>query len=316
MTSRNTIGRFPRLVHRSAEALGIAGFRQPAARALLLLTAGLLSAQTQTITIASVSNLADFQPGLPQAGSPAAILTTGLVGEPGVTLAAPVYPVSNVMNGVGVWIGSLPEPILSLAFLNGYQQIDVQVPWEISGFNVEVSQNGVQADAEATYTGGIGFGGSVFFADAHGYAIVQHGADYSQVTPQNPAHSGEYLIAYGINLGPVINQPLTGAASPFSPLAFAIPNSYAEVCSQSDSISLGVYPPGPVLTPALYSGLTPGSVGLYQINFQVPPNVTTGDVQVSFVRDVVEQPAGVCPGVPSRAYLVTYERRAALLPIK
>ena len=278
---------------------------------LALLAVGPLPSQTtQTIAITAVTNLADFQPGLPQQGSLASIVTTGLIGPPGVTLAQ--YPVPYTMNGVGVYINSVPAPILSLAFRDGYQQIDVQVPWEIPDqpTQVVVWQNGIQA-----YTAVPGAAGSpgvlsIFFADANGYGIVQHASDWSQVTVDNPAHAGEYLIAYAINLGPVSHQPATGAAAPFNPLAVVAPQG--EVCEFSDIVY--VTPISTFVSP-LYSGLTPGSVGLYQINFQVAASAPPGIAALSWTRrSAVNEGNGCAEGAP--VVYVTQVGRSVMLPIQ
>jgi uncharacterized protein (TIGR03437 family) len=206
---------------------------------LAIAASWLLSAQsTQNIAITAVTNSADFQPGLPQKGSLASIFVTGLQGAPGV-ITATQYPLSNVLNGISVWINFLPAPILAIAFENGYQQINVQVPWEgqRDPLYVEVFQNVFRAHTENTQATGF----SVFFSDANGYGIVQHATDYSAVTAQNPAHPGEYLIAYGINLGPVSNTPASGAQAPSSPLAMSIPPGSRDngICGQDDSINVG-----------------------------------------------------------------------------
>jgi uncharacterized protein (TIGR03437 family) len=78
------------------------------------------------------------------------------------------------------------------------------------------------------YQGSILFMVSVFLADVNGFGIVQHGSNSSFVTPQNPVHPGEYLVAYGINLGPVNNTPPTGTAAPSNPPAVSIPVPYAQ----------------------------------------------------------------------------------------
>lgn len=284
---------------------------------LFLIAVSSVAQTSQTIAIAAVTDSVDFQPGLPQKGSLASIFTTGLEGGPGV-IAATQYPLSNVLVGISVLINSLPAPILAIAFENGYQQINVQVPWEVKGdpMSVEVFQNGVGAQMEAVYTGLTLLSPlSVFFADVKGFGIVQHASDYSLVTPQNPAHPGEYLVAYGINLGPVSNTPASGTPAPFNPLAISSP--VFPVCSMIDFISWGnpdSVPSG--RSPALFVGLTPGTVGVYQVNFQVPASVPAGNVPIQFVRDVAETNYTVCPGPGSFTVLLTNESRTVLLPVQ
>jgi uncharacterized protein (TIGR03437 family) len=283
---------------------------------LILSMVGAGYAQTpQTINIIAVTNSADFQPGLPQQGSLASIFTTGLVGGPGVIWPAN-FPLSNELNGISVWIDSLPAPILGIAFLDGYQQINVQVPWEAVGQNmdVEVAQNGISGHADADEVGSKLFYVSVFSVDGNGYGIVQHASDYSLVTAEAPAHPGEYLIAYGINLGPVSNQPPTGTPSPFNPLAISIP--IPPVCRMSDSIRWGGIDRPPFAeSPALFVGLTPGSVGVYQVNFQVPTSLSAGDIPISIVRNLADNYTR-CPGSGLGTDLLTQQGRPVLLPLQ
>jgi uncharacterized protein (TIGR03437 family) len=68
-------------------------------------------------------------------------------------------------------------------------------------------------------------------------------------------------------MGPTNPSVPTGAAAPVSePLARVTMQPTVTVDGQSASVA--------------YAGLTPGSVGLYQINFQVPENANSGDLNV------------------------------------
>lgn len=264
----------------------------------------------QTITITAVTNSADFQPGLPQRGSLASIFVTGLQGAPGV-ISATQHPLSNILNGISVWINFLPAPILAVAFENGYEQINVQVPWEgqRDPLYVEVFQNGIRAHTEDTQASGF----SVFFTGAKGFGVVFHATDFSAVTSQNPAHPGEYLVAYGINLGPVSNTPPSGAPGPSSPPAISIPPGSPEsgTCGMNDSVSVGTATAVPS-----YVGLAPGTVGVYQINFQVPPSAGVGDLTMSFVRTSIVFPFGACPGSRLGTITSTMTSPGVLLSIR
>ena len=257
----------------------------------------------QTIKIVAVTKSADFQPGPPQPGSLSSIFVTGLQGEQGITTARK-YPLSNELNAVSVWTDSLPAPILAIAFFDGYQQINVQVPWEDANPKiVQVAQNGIQAQTTAASANSLE---SIFFSDGNGYGVMQHASDYSLVTAQNPAHPGEYLIAYAQDLGPVLNRPATGAPSPFDPLGESILTAPVG-CSVNDNLQIG-----PTATAApTYKGLTPGTVGVYQVNFQLPSSVSTGDLPVSFERNAFSGSA-LFPCTPNPAFL----SRSVLLPIR
>ena len=151
------------------------------------------------------------------------------------------------------------------------------------------------------YAGGNLSGLSVFFTDSNGNAVASH-SDHSLVTAASPAHPGETITVYGINLGPVSNTPASGAPAPLTPAA--VPIAVAPVCSFSDSVWGG---------PAAVS-LLPGTVGLYQISFVVPSSPMPGNVPVRFVRNL-ELNGGGCPGIGSQAQLLTQESLPTTIPV-
>jgi uncharacterized protein (TIGR03437 family) len=296
---------------------GIRGLSRLLCPFIILSLSGIVSAQTPpAIRIVYVTQSADFQPGLAQPGSLSSIFTTGLQGEPGI-IAATKYPLSNELSGVSVLIDSLPAPILAIGFFDGYQQINVQVPWEAAFANVPqqtviVAQNGIQA--QTSYTGDSPQL-SVFFSDANGYGIVQHASDYSLVTPQNPAHPGETLTAYAENLGPVDNQPATGEPSPFDPLAGSYTPETAGCLVRTPKLTFNpTSSPQSYSAPYSYSVMTPGLVGVYQLNFALPSSMPSGDIPMTLSRYASETsavffPLGGCFGFG-------FTSRSVLLPIR
>ncbi len=133
------------------------------------------------------------------------------------------------------------------------------------------------------------FGG--FFSGASGYAIARHASDSSLVTPQNPAHPGESIIAYAD--GFFVTWPPPPIAIP-APAQVTFQPDYSAMSSPG-YLYLQVYPtpsnpctpaPGPCSgtgsatnTPALtitFMGLLGGSVGVEEINFTVPANLQSG----------------------------------------
>jgi uncharacterized protein (TIGR03437 family) len=96
-----------------------------------------------------------------------------------------------------------------------------------------------------------------------GTIIAEH-ADYSLVTTDSPAKPGETILIYLSGLGATDTPVTSGAASPFSPLAHALTAPSVLLNGQS--------------APVAFYGLSPGMVGLYQINFQVPLETASGDL--------------------------------------
>jgi uncharacterized protein (TIGR03437 family) len=83
----------------------------------------------------------------------------------------------------------------------------------------------------------------------------------------NPAHPSDYLVVYCTGLGPVQGPngqtaPADGAVAPVSPIFTTTATVTARI--------------GGLDAPVSFSGLTPTSAGLYQVNLQIPPGVEAG----------------------------------------
>jgi adhesin/invasin len=100
------------------------------------------------------------------------------------------------------------------------------------------------------------------FFDSSGHAIVQN-QDFSLNGPANPAKVGSTITAYLTGSGPLDHSVADGAATPGSPLSSA---------TSSTAATFGTVP-GQVS----FAGLTPGFVGLLQMNVVVPATLNTQD---------------------------------------
>ena len=105
-----------------------------------------------------------------------------------------------------------------------------------------------------------------------GDVIAQH-ADFSLVNSTSPAHPGEVLIMYLVGMGATNPSTPTGQQTT-GPLEPAVVQPIVTVGSQQAVVS--------------FAGLSPGGIGLYQINFQVPAGVPAGSENVT-VTPVTEE---------------------------
>lgn len=114
----------------------------------------------------------------------------------------------------------------------------------------------IQATAPATFVVNVpGFEGQL--------PTVTHAADGVLVTPSYPIHLDEWIAIYMTGLGKTLPEVASGEPGPFNPLAEVV---------LTPTVTLG----GTVL-PVSFAGLTPGMVGVYQINAKIPfKGVPTG----------------------------------------
>ena len=165
-----------------------------------------------------VTNAASFQPGMPQSFSISTIFCTGLNVQ-GI-MSAQTFPLPYNLAGVTVTVNGAAAPLFAVANLGSYQQVNFQVPLEgATGSDVVVvSQNGVQGSA--IVPGNPDNEGDFFMLPGTQFGIFQHSADWSVVTPANPAAAGETIIGYATGLPiPTPTVPL-GQPAPSSPLSY------------------------------------------------------------------------------------------------
>ena len=98
------------------------------------------------------------------------------------------------------------------------------------------------------------------FVDGNTLLAIVTDPEFRLVTPQRPVRPGDVLIAFMSGLGSVEPAVRTGFASPAIP---AVTTGRVRVVVDGIEVE------------PLFSGLTPGFVGLYQLNFLVPEDLAT-----------------------------------------
>jgi uncharacterized protein (TIGR03437 family) len=119
--------------------------------------------------------------------------------------------------------------------------------------------------AQATVPG-LGAQPGIFLLDGASNGAT-HGFDGSIAGATNPASKGETLVIYLTGLGPVQNTPASGAAASLTTLSPTVIRP---------KVTIGGFDAAVV-----YAGLTPGFIGLYQINATVPTAKASGTVDLS-----------------------------------
>jgi uncharacterized protein (TIGR03437 family) len=165
------------------------------------------------------------------------------------------------LSNVQVTIGGYSAPL----FYVSATQINCQVPFEVAGQTTVpvVVQNGPAPSAPFNLTISAASPG-IFTGTVNGQSVgAILNQDYSQNLPSNPAHVGQVIQIFANGQGVVANQPADGATAPGGPLATTATNP---------TVLIGGQP-----APVSFSGLTPGLVGLWQVNVTIPPTVTPGN---------------------------------------
>jgi uncharacterized protein (TIGR03437 family) len=226
-------------------------------------------ATTTQPQITGVVNTAD-QSSAVTAGGLVSILGSNLSSS---TVSSNANPAPTVLGGSCVTVNGTVIPL----FLVSQPQINAQLPLNVgaSGVVIVYTPGGV---SNAFTLGNIP-------ATAPSVLQVPSGPGSTTLVPAvfreasslpvnlvDPIHKGDHLIIYASGLG-LTNPPVdAGSVSPSNPAAVVL---------LQPNVSLGG-----VSCPVTFAGLTPGQIGIYQINVNVPQGVTQG----------LEVPLTVCQG--------------------
>jgi uncharacterized protein (TIGR03437 family) len=253
-----------------------AGTLQPA---IAKLYGGIAPNQTPPPTVSPDGTVNNLNPvgGAPLSpGTIAQVYGTGLATSSNSTGAAPL---PMTFNNTFALVGSTQAPLYFLS--SG--QINIQIPYEAPATQqvpIVLSVNNaltlpVMLSIVPATPGVLSADDGPTTPDVQNDAhiIAQHSADFSLVSSSNPAKPGEYLVMYLVGMGPTNPSVPSGAATPSSPFSPVVNQPTVTVASQPSTVA--------------FAGLTPGFVGLYQINFQVPPSANAGELEVDVTQNGV-----------------------------
>jgi uncharacterized protein (TIGR03437 family) len=207
--------------------------------------------------ITSIVNAADLGSGV----APGGLITVFGTNLSPVNIATKELPLPTALGDSCLTVNGLPLPLI----FSSPTQINAQLPFQTTG-NVTLilrTPGGVSDNYNLVVQP---TSPSVFRAAIEGYdslipTIVRAGNEMI-VTTSNPVHRGDWLAVYLTGLGQTTPALDAGLPAPSDPLALAL---------TQPTINLGG-----VSLPVSYAGLTPGQVGVYQINVSVPRNAPTG----------------------------------------
>jgi uncharacterized protein (TIGR03437 family) len=248
---------------------------------------GIAPNQTPPPTLAPGGTLNNLNPvvGAPLSpGTIAQVYGTGLASA--VTSTGPA-PLPTLFSNTFALVGATQAPLYSLS--SG--QINIQIPYEVTAnqqvpivlsvnnaltlplmLNMVASAPGVLSADDGQTPPSVQDGAHI---------VAQHSSNGTLVSSTSPAAPGEYLVMYLVGMGPTNPAVKSGAETPTAPLSYVTEQPTVTVGSQTSTV--------------LFAGLTPGFVGLYQIDFQVPTGASSGDLVVTVTQNGVAANSTLLP---------------------
>jgi len=214
--------------------------------------------------ITSIIDAASLLAGAFAPGSYIAIFGTGLSDLTDAHLAAPL-PLAIDYVSVSFDVPSAHISVPGHLLYVSPTHINVQVPWELQG------QTAAQVKVNVNFSPSNVVPISLASADP-GFFVVNGNAaardlSFQLINAANPAPAGATIQLYANGLGPVTNQPASGDPGPAGPGYAETPTPVVMIGTQQATV--------------LFSGLTPGSAGLYALNVVVPPSLTPGTYPIT-----------------------------------
>ena len=217
-------------------------------------------ASVEAPKIGRIVNAADF--GVPVApGGLISIFGTSL--SP-VNVATSTIPLPTALGDTCLTVNGQPVPMLYVSST----QINAQLPNQAQGNTTMVlhTPGGVSDNYNFTI---LPNAPSIFRLNSSAVSAcvpaIARNENGEVVTPSNPIRKDDVIVIYMTGGGLTTPEIPAGSPAPSGPFA----NTLVEPTVDIAGVPLTV----------LYSGLTPGSVGLYQINARVPSTVPKGMAQ-------------------------------------
>jgi uncharacterized protein (TIGR03437 family) len=178
-----------------------------------------------------------------------------------VNLATKEVPLPTALGESCLTVNGVPVPVLFVS----QQQINGQLPFNVDGSAVMTlkTPGGISDDFHFSI---LPAAPSIFRSGTagpdSGLATVIRASNNDFVTPSNPIHPKDTITIYGTGLGRTFPAVDTGLPAP------------------DDPVPAAVIPPlvtlGGATLDVTFAGLSPGEVGVYQINASVPAGVPDG----------------------------------------
>jgi uncharacterized protein (TIGR03437 family) len=172
-----------------------------------------------------------------------------------MSLAAASAPLPTTLAESCLTVNGLVIPMIYVS----PPQINAQLPFQMSG-NADIVLKTPGGSSDALRTTVLPTAPAVFLSGTAGpvtgIPVILRSTNGELVTPSNPIHPSDHISIYLTGMGQTMPQVPSGAPAPSDPLSLVL---------VQPTVTLGG-----VNLPIEYAGLTPGSVGVYQINAAIP----------------------------------------------
>jgi uncharacterized protein (TIGR03437 family) len=181
---------------------------------------------------------------------------------------AVAFPLPNTLGGVIVTVGGTVVPL----YFVSAGQINFQVPYGVTttgNLSLTVSQGALGSSAIALPMARVSPGLFSTNQQGTGQGAIRIANSATIAAPvgafsdSHPVQAGDVIEIYCTGLGAVTGNPMAGAAATSSPL---------QTTTVQPAVTIGGKP-----AQVGFSGLAPGSAGLYQVNATIPTGVTAGN---------------------------------------
>ena len=233
-------------------------------------------------TASTTVNGASFANGGAAPGALVSSFGTGFPGATNLNLPVTAFPLPTTLSGVSVRVNGVLAPLLYVGVgpqfgAAGAFQINYQLPFETTAgiAFVEVLNNGTAISSEFLTVQAAMPGIFSATQDGKGQGIVLN-QDNVRNAANRPEARGRVLQIYATGTGAQLLNSITRL-----PISLASGAPAPIPATANDPLYLTAFTPtvtiGGVAAAVEFSGLTPGFVGLWQINVRIPANAPTGN---------------------------------------
>lgn len=221
--------------------------------------------QTGSVSISGVTNAASYVQGYAP-GSLVAVFGSNLAGA---SLSATNIPLPTSLAGVSATVNGMPAPLWFIS----PGQINLQIPYETGAGTAVI---------------GINNNGSVGYTTVQMSPAVPGIFSYNGLlNPDSSAKTGTAAYLFLTGDGDVTPALATGSTPTLGTPISGLPTPYFAV---NNNLTVTV---GGINAPVLFAGVTPGSVGVTQVNFQLPSGLTGTQPVVVTVNGVASSPVNI-----------------------